>query len=198
MFSTTTEAPLDSSFIRLLTTIILSFGTREVAMSASHSDHAANGVREPQRSALCTVEDFVSRDYDYLVVGGGTAGLVVAARLTENSSVSVGVVEAGKNRMDDDLVSTPGAYPALIGRKEYDWCWESVAQVLCNSDPTSLPASLDLVGALGANSDIHPRRVPGTRHIRCREESSLVAPAGSTISCIHAQAVIVSSLGSYW
>lgn len=33
--------------------------------------------------------------YDYVVVGGGTAGLTIAARLSENSALSVAVVEAG-------------------------------------------------------------------------------------------------------
>lgn len=33
--------------------------------------------------------------YDYIVVGGGTAGNVVAARLTEHTNASVAVVEAG-------------------------------------------------------------------------------------------------------
>lgn len=33
--------------------------------------------------------------YDYVIVGGGTAGNVVAARLTEHSNASVALVEAG-------------------------------------------------------------------------------------------------------
>ena len=37
--------------------------------------------------ALCTVQDLVAQKYDYVVVGGGTAGLVVAARLTEDPKI---------------------------------------------------------------------------------------------------------------
>lgn len=46
-------------------------------------------------------EDFTKSSYDYVVIGGGTAGLVVAARLSENPDVSVAVLEAGANRLDD-------------------------------------------------------------------------------------------------
>lgn len=35
------------------------------------------------------------RSFDYVIVGGGTAGLTVANRLTEDSSVNVAVIEAG-------------------------------------------------------------------------------------------------------
>ncbi|KAK3681992.1 hypothetical protein LTR37_020695 [Vermiconidia calcicola] len=55
-------------------------------------------------SALCSVDEFCAEDFDYVIVGGGTAGLCVAARLTENPDVRVGVVEAGANRMDDPQV----------------------------------------------------------------------------------------------
>lgn len=48
-------------------------------------------------------EEAVSRSYDYVVIGGGTAGLAVAARLTENKTISVLVLEAGENRLEVSL-----------------------------------------------------------------------------------------------
>jgi hypothetical protein len=33
--------------------------------------------------------------YDYVIVGGGTGGLTIAARLAENKNISVAVIEAG-------------------------------------------------------------------------------------------------------
>lgn len=89
-----------------------------------------NGVNgHAQTSALCDVQEFTTQDYDYVIIGGGTAGLCVAARLTENPDVTVGVIEAGENLMDDPQVSTPSLYPTLIGRPKYDYCMESIAQV---------------------------------------------------------------------
>lgn len=41
-----------------------------------------------------------SKSYDYVIIGGGTAGLVLAARLTEDPNVSVAVLEAGEARLD--------------------------------------------------------------------------------------------------
>jgi choline dehydrogenase-like flavoprotein len=79
--------------------------------------------------ALCGVDEIGGRTFDYVVVGGGTAGLAVAARLTENPDVRVAVLEAGADRMDDKQISTPSLYPTLIGREKYDWCYNSIAQV---------------------------------------------------------------------
>jgi choline dehydrogenase-like flavoprotein len=74
-----------------------------------------NGVNSATSTgALCSVDDLVSQKYDFVVVGGGTAGLAVAIRLTEDPNVTVAVLEAGEDRMNDKAVSTPSMYPTLV------------------------------------------------------------------------------------
>jgi choline dehydrogenase len=41
-----------------------------------------------------------SKVFDYVIIGGGTAGLVLATRLSENPDVRVAVLEAGEKRLD--------------------------------------------------------------------------------------------------
>ena len=67
-------------------------------------------------------------DFDFIVVGGGTAGLVVAARLTENPNIQVGVIEAGPAHLGDPMIMTPALYPRIIGTPKYDWLFRSTPQ----------------------------------------------------------------------
>ena len=64
-----------------------------------------------------------------LLFAGGTAGLVVAARLTQNPDVTVGVLEAGTSKLGDMLVDCPAMFLEQFGKPEYDWTFKSVPQV---------------------------------------------------------------------
>lgn len=74
-------------------------------------------------------EDFIHNSFDYLIIGGGTAGLAVAARLSEKSDITVGVLEAGAARLNDPSILTPAAFPSLVGHENYDWLLKTVQQV---------------------------------------------------------------------
>jgi choline dehydrogenase-like flavoprotein len=129
--------------------------------------------------ALCSVKEFTSTDYDYIVVGGGTAGLVVAARLTENPSVTVAVIEAGQNGMDDKRISTPSLYPSLIGNKEYDWCFTSVEQPTAGGKTYSMPRGKVLGGSSAINYLMYVR---GSRkdYDAWEDISNIPSSSGST------------------
>lgn len=71
------------------------------------------------------------RHFDVIIVGGGTAGLVAAARLSEDASKNILVIEAGPDRRGDPKIDTPGAFMSLWGDKDYDWNFYSESQVCC-------------------------------------------------------------------
>jgi choline dehydrogenase-like flavoprotein len=67
--------------------------------------------------------------FDYAIIGGGTAGLTLAARLTENPAITVAVLEAGLDRSDDVNVLAPGLATLMYGNPEYDWMYQTTPQV---------------------------------------------------------------------
>jgi pyridoxine 4-oxidase len=64
--------------------------------------------------------------FDVLIVGAGSAGCVLAARLSENPRIRVAVIEAGGPATDPDI-AIPQKWPLLAGRS-YDWAYRTVPQ----------------------------------------------------------------------
>lgn len=59
--------------------------------------------------------------FDFVVVGGGSAGAVIAARLSEDSSCRVALIEAGERPPDVEL--TPVACAAMQKNPATDWMY---------------------------------------------------------------------------
>ncbi len=64
--------------------------------------------------------------FDFLIIGSGTAGCVLAARLSEDPSLRIGLVEAGGPAVDP-RIAIPGQWP-MLQNSEIDWAYRTVPQ----------------------------------------------------------------------
>ena len=94
---------------------------------------------------------FAATSFDYLIAGGGTAGLTLAARLTEDPDIVVGVIEAGLDRTDDPNVLIPGFTPIMWDNPDYDWIFETVPQTHGNNRVVNHPRGKQLGGSSAIN-----------------------------------------------
>lgn len=81
---------------------------------------------DSQMPLLTREEIDYNKQYDYIIVGAGTAGCVLANRLSEDPSVSVLVLEAGSKESDPNI-AIPMNYRKLFNSK-VDWGYRSVPQ----------------------------------------------------------------------
>lgn len=90
--------------------------------------------------------------YDYIVVGGGTSGLVVANRLSEDPSVSVLVIEAGDSVFTNENVTSANGYGLAFGT-EIDYAYPTTPQKYANNLTTPLRAGKALGGTSTINGE---------------------------------------------
>ncbi|TFK48008.1 alcohol oxidase [Heliocybe sulcata] len=83
---------------------------------------AGPALRKRASGVTSDASTAASQTFDYIIVGAGLTGTTVAARLAENSDISVLLVEAGADNRDDSRVYDIYAYSQAFGT-ELDWAW---------------------------------------------------------------------------
>ena len=101
-------------------------------------------------------EDPIDGEYDYIVVGAGSAGCVVANRLSADPGKRVLVLEAG-GRDNWMWFHIPVGYLFAIGNPRSDWMFETVAQDGLNGRKLSYPRGKVLGGSSAINAMISMR-----------------------------------------
>lgn len=93
--------------------------------------------------------------YDYVVVGAGSAGCVVAGRLSEDPDVRVCLVEAGRED-GADLTRIPSG-AAMLQQTEYDWDYDTSEEPACGGRRIYLPRGKVLGGTSVLNGMVYAR-----------------------------------------
>lgn len=97
--------------------------------------------------------------FDYIIVGAGSAGCVLANRLSEDQETGVCLIEAGP--VDSHpLIHAPFGFSLLTQNRKINWCFETVPQEQLNGRRGYHPRGRVLGGSSSVNAMVYIRGVP--------------------------------------
>lgn len=94
---------------------------------------------------------------DYVVIGGGSAGCVLAGRLTEDAGTSVTLLESGAGKGDHWLITTPAAVVLMVPKKINNWAFDTVPQEGLDGRIGYQPRGKVLGGSSAINAMVYVR-----------------------------------------
>jgi choline dehydrogenase-like flavoprotein len=101
---------------------------------------------------MSTATDLV----DFVIVGGGSAGCVVASRLSEDPATSVRLLEAGGDT-NDWIVNTPATFFIMVASPIHNWHFETVPQRALDGRRGYQPRGKGLGGSSAINAMVYIR-----------------------------------------
>ena len=100
-----------------------------------------------------------TREFDYLIIGAGTAGCVLAARLSEETEATVCVIEAG-SRDTHPAIQVPALVGVAISRPQLNWRFMTEPQANLDNRPIPLPRGRVVGGSGSINGMAYFRGQP--------------------------------------
>lgn len=98
----------------------------------------------------------IATAYDYVIVGGGTCGLLVANRLSQDPHVTVAIIDPGPDQRSNPLVQKPAGSVALFRSLATNWDYKTVPQTNASNRVLEIHSGKGLGGSSLVNGEYSP------------------------------------------